>query len=152
MKNKEYKLDFDVWKENFSPWSTKDIEKVINTIVGCRVGTVLAYKGTGSVRFDEDDEKNRHHPIIEHLDEYDKKNSKVLVFDTDESKLGFDKLFVYHYTGGSKGWAGFYFYSTQNPNKHIHRYYLDNESADITINLNRICYSLQIQSQKQNNA
>ena len=140
--NNSYRLDLDVWKENFSNIVERDARQWITYMGACRIGKNVKFKGYGIVNYDEDDQIQKYHPIITEQDEYNKKTSNVLIFDVDIPNCDYDKLFIYQNKQGNKGAMGFYVYSTKDPSNHIHKYYITNEVTQLLQSVNDIIFWL----------
>ena len=136
-KNKEYRLNFSVWKESFSPWAERDAQHLMNVVSVTRLNNNLKFAGYGTVKFDEDDLETHYHPIVVEQDKFNKKTTDIVIFDVVNNKLPFDKLFVYHSNAGSKGAAGYYMWSSTNPDLAVHKYYLDNMVSAILLALSK---------------
>lgn len=138
---KTYKLDFDVWKEYPSVWTEREAKNMIDVFSVCRIGIHTSFDSYGTFTFAEDD-PNQWHPIIETQEEFNKKTTNCIIFNLEVDNCDYDKVFIYMNRGGYNGHSGYYIYSSTDPTKHIHKYYLVNDLNSIIISLNKVVYDL----------
>ena len=138
-----YNLNFDVWKENPENWNERESRNIINLISVCRVGNFLKFDKYGSFVYSEDD-SNHWNPIVTEQEKFSRRSSNCMIFDINIQNCPYDKLFLYQYKSGVKGFSGYYIYSSKNKDQHIHRYFYPNELNPIVLSLNKDMYELDI--------
>ncbi|MCH5167513.1 MAG: hypothetical protein J1F35_06410 [Erysipelotrichales bacterium] len=139
----KYNLDFDVWKESPENWNERESKNIINFVSVCRVGNYLKFNKYGIFVYSEDD-PNHWKPSVEEQEKFSRRSSNCMIFDITIPNCPYDKLFLYQYKSGTKGFSGYYIYSSNERNNHIHRYFYPNELNPIVLSLNRDMYNLDI--------
>lgn len=137
-----YKLDFDVWKEMMDVWKEREANHFVNVIGICRLGVFMQFRNYGTFKFEEGDEDSKWHPIVIEQESYNRKNSNCLIFNLDIDNCDYDRVFIYYHASKLKGHSGYYIYSSKDPSKHIHKYYMDNDMNRIILSLNSVIYGI----------
>lgn len=145
--NKEiYKCDFDVWREGMEVWKERDANHLSTIISVCRLGGYMRWDGYGTATFEEGDEEDRWHPIIEKLEGHNRKFANILIYSLDVEGSPWTKVFIYYNTSKVKGHAGYYIYNSEDPSKHIHKYYMDNDMNRVMLSLNKVINGIRLKA------
>ena len=130
-------LKLDYLYQTFSPFKESEVSNIINLISPSRVGRCIRFKCYGNASFNEDDLKHETVTIKE-LDNFERNNSNVVVFEViDENcKFVYTELFLYHNTSTSQSSYGLISYNSKT-GKTTHKIQIDYDSYDLMIALNK---------------
>ena len=136
-------LKLDYLYQTFSPFKESEVSNIINLISPSRVGRCIRFKCYGNASFNEDDLKHETVTIKE-LDNFERKNSNVVVFEViDENcKSVYTELFLYYNTATSQSSYGLISYNSKT-GKTTHKIQIDYDSYDLMIALNRAIFYMQ---------
>ena len=136
-------LKLDYLYQTFSPFKESEVSNIINLISPSRVGRCIRFKCYGNASFNEDDLKHETVTIKE-LDNFERKNSNVVVFEViDENcKSVYTELFLYYNTATSQSSYGLISYNSKT-GKTTHKIQIDYDSYDLMIALNKAMLYMQ---------
>ena len=136
-------LKLDYLYQTFSPFKESEVSNIINLISPSRVGRCIRFKCYGNASFNEDDLKHETVTIKE-LDNFERKNSNVVVFEVidEECKSVYTELFLYHNTSTSQSSYGLISYNSKT-GKTTHKIQIDYDSYDLMIALNKAMLYMQ---------
>ena len=136
-------LKLDYLYQTFSPFKESEVSNIINLISPSRVGRCIRFKCYGNASFNEDDLKHETVTIKE-LDNFERNNSNVVVFEViDENcKFVYTELFLYHNTSTSQSSYGLISYNSKT-GKTTHKIQIDYDSYDLMIALNKAMLYMQ---------
>ena len=136
-------LKLDYLYQTFSPFKESEVSNIINLISPSRVGRCIRFKCYGNASFNEDDLKHETVTIKE-LDNFERNNSNVVVFEViDENcRFVYTELFLYHNTSTSQSSYGLISYNSKT-GKTTHKIQIDYDSYDLMIALNKAMLYMQ---------
>lgn len=136
-------LKLDYLYQTFSPFKESEVSNIINLISPSRVGRCIRFKCYGNASFNEDNLKHETVTIKE-LDNFERNNSNVVVFEViDENcKFVYTELFLYHNTSTSQSSYGLISYNSKT-GKTTHKIQIDYDSYDLMIALNKAMLYMQ---------
>ena len=136
-------LKLDYLYQTFSPFKESEVSNIINLISPSRVGRCIRFKCYGNASFNEDDLKHETVTIKE-LDNFERKNSNVVVFEVidEDCKSVYTELFLYHNTSTSQSSYGLISYNSKT-GKTTHKIQIDYDSYDLMIALNKAMLYMQ---------
>lgn len=137
-------LKLDYLYQTFSPFKESEVSNIINLISPSRVGRCIRFKCYGNASFNEDDLKHETVTIKE-LDNFERNNSNVVVFEViDENyKFVYTELFLYHNTSTSQSSYGLISYNSKT-GKTTQKIQIDYDSYDLMIALNKVMLYMQL--------
>ena len=136
-------LKLDYLYQTFSPFKESEVSNIINLISPSRVGRCIRFKCYGNASFNENDLKHENVTIKE-LDNFERKNSNVVVFEVIDKncKFVYTELFLYHNTSTSQSSYGLISYNSKT-GKTTHKIQIDYDSYDLMIALNKAMLYMQ---------
>ena len=136
-------LKLNYFYQAFSPFKESEVSNITNLISPSRVGRCIRFKCYGNASFNEDDLKHETVTIKE-LDNFERNNSNVVVFEViDENcKFVYTELFLYHNTSTSQSSYGLISYNSKT-GKTTHKIQIDYDSYDLMIALNKAMLYMQ---------
>lgn len=137
-------LKLDYLYQTFSPFKESEVSNITSLISPSRVGRCIRFKCYGNASFNEDDLKHETVTIKE-LDNFERKNSNVVVFEViDENyKFVYTELFLYHNISTSQSSYGLISYNSKT-GKTTHKIQIDYDSYDLMIALNKAMLYMQL--------
>ena len=136
-------LKLDYLYQTFSPFKESEVSNIINLISPSRVGRCIRFKCYGNASFNEDDLKHENVTIKE-LDNFERKNSNVVVFEVidEDCKSVYTELFLYHNTATLQSSYGLISYNSKT-GKTTHKIQIDYDSYDLMIALSEAMFYMQ---------
>ena len=130
-------LKLDYLYQTFSPFKESEVSNITSLISPSRVGRCIRFNCYGNASFNEDDLKHETVTIKE-LDNFERKNSNVVVFEVidEDCKSVYTELFLYHNTATSQSSYGLISYNSKT-GKTTHKIQIDYDSYDLMIALNK---------------
>ena len=136
-------LKLDYLYQTFSPFKESEVSNITNLISPSRVGRCIRFKCYGNASFNEDDLKHETVTIKE-LDNFERKNSNVVVFEVidEDCKSVYTELFLYHNTATLQSSYGLISYNSKT-GKTTHKIQIDYDSYDLMIALSEAMLYMQ---------
>lgn len=136
-------LKLDYLYQTFSPFRESEVSNIISVISPSRIGRCIKFKCYGNASFSEENSKHEFANIKE-LDNFERKNSNVVVFEVidEKCKKVFTELFLYHNTTTSQSSYGLISYNSTNGNI-SHKIQIDYNIYDLIVALNRTVLHMQ---------
>lgn len=136
-------LKLDYLYQTFSPFKESEVSNITNLISKSRVGKCIRFKCYGNASFNEEDTKHENVTIKE-LDNFERKNSNVVVFEVidEDCKFVYTELFLYHNVTTSQSSYGLVNYNSKT-DKITHKIQIDYDPYDLMIALNKTVLYMQ---------
>lgn len=136
---KTYNLEFSFWRINVDPLKEKEINKVIWILSQSRHVQDISHAGFGELTFDEINDEQHWHPIVEEQMGFNRRKSNCAIFDIHLTKGTnfYDKLFLYHSNNKRIGNWGYVLYNTKTK-KSKHIYFIYDDLNDLISHINKV--------------